>query len=120
MGRTLGRRLHGPNQSDVFRAIPRRWVLKAVSDSLAWHRLNELKSANSVLNACRSWQYTVSGEFPSKAKSAEWAMQQPNCPRIVQQAVAARKSKEDLPVAGVTELYGIVLELNRLKLEAYT
>ena len=119
MGRELGRCLYGPEVSKVFEAIPRCWVLEAMQDSLEWHRSNESRSANSVLNACRIWQYTASGIFSSKLDGAAWAMQQPDCPAIVNGAIVARKTKEELPAAGVTELYELVLGLIRIKIAEY-
>lgn len=118
MGRQLGHCLYGSDKFEVFGAIPRRWVLEALADSLEWHRLNEASSVNSVLNACRSWRYIASGEFSSKSDGAMWAMQQPDCPAVVGPAIAARKTKDNLPAAEVMELYELVIRANRIKLES--
>lgn len=117
IGCKLGRCLYGPDKPEIFGAIPRCWILEAMADSLEWHRLNEASSANSVLNACRSWRYIATGVFCSKADGATWAMQQPGCPAVVGQAVTARQTKEDLPATGVMEPYETVMKINRSKLE---
>ncbi|KAI7151297.1 hypothetical protein KC316_g15299, partial [Hortaea werneckii] len=118
VGRELGRCLYGLDKSEVFGVIPPRMVLDAIVDSLEWHRLNESKSANSVLNACRSWQYIASGKFSSKLDGAVWAMQQPGCSVVVEQAIVARKDDKDLPAAKVMELYNTVMGVIRTKLES--
>ncbi|KAJ4245234.1 hypothetical protein NW762_014104 [Fusarium torreyae] len=117
MGRNLGCCLHGAPVSEAFGAIPRRWILEGISDSLKWHQANEANSANSVLNACRSWQFIDSGEWSSKLKGAQWAMRQQDCPAVVERAIAARKTKDSLPAAEVMTLYDIVSQANRAKLE---
>ncbi|KAI6844226.1 hypothetical protein KC332_g3168 [Hortaea werneckii] len=115
-GRELGRCLYGVDKSEAFGAIPYSWVLEAMAVSLEWHLLNEAKSANSVLNACRSWQYVASGKFASKLDGATWAMQQPDCPAVAEQAIVARKNNTDLPAAQVMELYNTVMGVIRTKL----
>lgn len=116
LGRELGRSLHGPLPTDAFGAIPRRWVLEAIADSLDWHQANELNSANSVLNACRCWRFIVTGEFSSKVDGAKWAMKQQGYPEIISRAIEARKTGDELPVAQVKKLYDIVITANRVKL----
>ncbi|KAM0244023.1 hypothetical protein ACHAP5_006687 [Fusarium lateritium] len=117
MGRQLGRCLHGVSTTEAFGDIPRPWILGAIADSLEWHQANEANSANSVLNACRSWQFIASGEFSSKLNGARWAMQQQNCPAVVKQAIAARKTREKLPPADVQKLYAIITRINQTSLE---
>ncbi|KAL4728071.1 hypothetical protein ACLX1H_004788 [Fusarium chlamydosporum] len=119
MGRQLGRCLHGLSIQEAFTEIPRIWILDAMADSLGWHGMNEPNSANSVLNACRSWQYMVSGEFSSKAKGARWALLQKNCPPVVESAIEARHTGEKLPGGEVLELYQIVLRINREEREKF-
>ncbi|KAH8433131.1 uncharacterized protein LDX57_010765 [Aspergillus melleus] len=113
MGRQLGRSLHGPAATEAFGAIPRRYILEAIANSLEWHQANELNSPNSVLNACRGWRFIMTGEFSSKLDGAKWAMQQPDCPAIVERAVAARKTGGELPAAQVMTLYERVMKANR-------
>jgi hypothetical protein len=113
MGRQLGCCLHGLSIEEAFGEVPRQWILDAMADSLGWHASNELNSANSVLNACRSWQYMVSGVFSSKVDGGRWAMQQEGCPDVVQAALEARKTGEKLPAAEVLKLYEMVIRINR-------
>ncbi|KAF9888988.1 hypothetical protein FE257_008158 [Aspergillus nanangensis] len=116
MGHELGRSLYGPDITDAFGAIPRRWILEAIANSLDWHLANELNSANNVLNACRGWQFIVTGEFASKLEGAKWAMQQHGCPDIVGRAIAARNTGDELPAAQVMTLYNMVITANHAKL----
>ncbi|CAL00261.1 hypothetical protein CBS115989_5764 [Aspergillus niger] len=123
IGRELGRTLrgpdptlHGPDPTDAFGAIPRRWILEAIADSLDWHQANEVNSVNSVLNACRGWRFIVTGEFSSKLDGARWAIQQQGCPDIVRRAIAARRTGDKLPAAEVMTLYDIVVTANRAQL----
>ncbi|PIG89617.1 streptomycin 3''-adenylyltransferase [Aspergillus arachidicola] len=116
MGRELGRTLYGPTTTDAFSAIPRRWILEAIANSLEWHQANELSSANSVLNACRGWRFIVTGEFSSKLDGAKWATQQQGSPDVVRRAISARKTGDKLPVAQIMTLYDIVIAANRAKL----
>jgi hypothetical protein len=117
MGREFGRALFGPDPAEVFAPIPRRWTLEAIADSLEWHRLNELSSANSVLNACRGWRYIATNNFGSKLAGAEWALQKQDAPAVIQHAIEARKTGETLPPAEVVELFEIVLKAVRAALE---
>ncbi|KAH7184494.1 hypothetical protein DER44DRAFT_816950 [Fusarium oxysporum] len=79
--------------------------------------VNKANSANSVLSACRSWQFIASGEFSSKLNGARWAMHQQSYPAVVEQAIAARKAGEELPAAHVQGLYAMVTRVNRASLE---
>jgi hypothetical protein len=117
MGLQLGRCLYGAAVTEAFGAIPRRWVLQGMADSLEWHQANEANSTNSVLNACRSWRYIATGEFCSKLDGANWATKQANCPSIVQRAMAARKTGDKLDAGQVMELYDTVVKANCDKLK---
>ena len=112
MGRQLGRCLHGLPIDEAFGGIARSWILDGMADSLKWHQLNEANSANSVLNACRSWQYMVSGVFSSKVKGGKWALQQEGCPDVVGKALSARNTGNKLSANEVLELYDVVLKVN--------
>ena len=112
MGRQLGRCLHGRPIGKVFGEIPRSWILDGMADSLKWHQMNEANSANSVLNACRSWQYMVTGVFSSKVNGGKWALQQEGCPDVVGKALSARKTGDKLSANEVLKLYDVVLKVN--------
>lgn len=116
MGRETGRSLYGPPPTDTFAAIPVKWTLEAIADSLEWHRANEFSSANSVLNACRGWRFAVTYSFGSKLAGVEWALQQEDCPSVVKDAIAARRTGETLPAADVLYLYDVVAGAVRSKL----
>jgi hypothetical protein len=114
MGRALGQRLFGAEPVDVFGAISRLWQLEAIADSLNWHITHEMTSANNVLNACRGWRYAATGEQGSKRAGAVWALQQPQCPQVVEQAMQQRR-QGGLPLdkTSVSELIEIVLDAVR-------
>ncbi|KAF6767581.1 protein of unknown function DUF4111 [Kalmanozyma brasiliensis GHG001] len=108
LGRQLGRSLFGLLTRDAFAAIPRRWILEAIADSLKWHQANELASPNSVLNACRGWRYAVTGSFSSKVEGADWAMQQAGVPDVIGSAITARGAGGELPADQVSQLYRLI------------
>lgn len=116
MGYDLGRCLYGLEIPQTFDVIPREWILEAISDSLQWHLINECNTPNSILNACRSWHFIETGKFVSKQQGAQWAMQQQSCPSIVQLAVTALHSKQNLPTIQVTEFYEIIMKRNQIHL----
>lgn len=120
MGRETGKTLYGPSPAELFGSIPRLWVLEAISESLDWHQQHELVSPNSVLNAARGWRYIVTGQFGSKQAGAEWAQQQLDCPPVVGQALAARRSGQALDQAEVLKLYEVVTGAVRAALAEQT
>ncbi|WP_293915044.1 aminoglycoside adenylyltransferase domain-containing protein [Deinococcus sp.] len=69
-------------------------------DSLRWHRQHEQASANSVLNACRSWRWAQTGVWGSKRAGLSWVLEQPldqpNVPEVLRQAEHARQTGERL------------------------
>lgn len=48
-----GVRVSGPRPRTIFADVPRRVLLAAMSESMAWHRAHEKATPYSVLNACR-------------------------------------------------------------------
>lgn len=104
MGRVSGQALVGPEPAQVFAPIPRIWQLEAIADSLAWHTTHEFTSVNTLLNACRSWRYAVTGLWGSKSAGAAWAREQPGCPVVVVQAQSHRQRASGLSASAVTEL----------------
>ncbi len=58
--REHGLALHGPPAHELVAPIPRRWLLDALGDGLAWHAANEPALHQSVLNAA------VPGASPSR------------------------------------------------------
>jgi mannose-6-phosphate isomerase-like protein (cupin superfamily) len=96
--RDRGRALAGPPPAEVVGPIPRRWLLEAVGDSLAWHEANEPALQRSVLNACRGWRFAAEGVWSSKAEAAAWAMPRTPDPATVQAALAVRAGDRAHPL----------------------
>ena len=114
MGRQLGRALYGMPPDEVFGAVPRLWTLEAIMDSLAWHQANEVNSANSVLNACRSWHFIETGEFSSKSSGAQWTMRHHGYSDIIGKALAGRKTGDKLDTDQVMALYEAIREAGQV------
>ena len=68
--RDRGRVLAGPPPGELVGPIPRRWLLEALRDSMAWHR--------------------AEGVWSSKNDAGAWAMARTGDPATVEAAVAAR------------------------------
>jgi hypothetical protein len=71
--RDHGRPLAGPPPRELVGPVPRRWLLEAVRDSLAWHEAHEPDLPQAVLNAARGWRFTEEGVWCSKRDAAAWA-----------------------------------------------
>jgi Domain of unknown function (DUF4111) len=85
-----GRPLAGPPPRDLVGPIPRRQVLEALRDSLAWHGAHEPALQQSVLNACRGWRFTEEGVWSSKDHAGAWALGRTDDPATVEAALAIR------------------------------
>jgi hypothetical protein len=88
--REHGLALHGPPAHELVAPIPRRWLLDALGDGLAWHAANEPALHQSVLNAGRAWRFTVEGVWSSKDAAAGWVLARTEDPDLVQAALAIR------------------------------
>jgi hypothetical protein len=75
--RDHGRPLAGPPARDLIGPIPRRRLLEALRDSLAWHGAHEPALQQSVLNASRGWRFAEEGVWSSKDDAGAWAMARP-------------------------------------------
>jgi Domain of unknown function (DUF4111) len=73
IARTHGMRLCGPQPEQLFAPLRRPWLLRALSESLSWHRAYDHAGSNSVPNACRAWKYTAEATWSSKTRAAAWA-----------------------------------------------
>jgi Domain of unknown function (DUF4111) len=73
IARIHGVRLCGPQPERLFSALPRLWILQALSESLVWHRTHDLVGHYSVLNASRAWKYATEDGWSSKTRAAAWA-----------------------------------------------
>ena len=88
--RDHGRPLAGPPARDLVGPIPRRRLLEALRDSLAWHGAHERALQQSVLNACRGWRFTEEGVWSSKDDAGAWALSRTDDPATVRAALAVR------------------------------
>jgi len=88
--RQAGRPLAGPPARDLVGPIPRRRLLEALRDSLAWHGAHEPALQQSVLNACRGWRFTEDGVWSSKDDAGAWALARTDDPATVDAALAIR------------------------------
>jgi hypothetical protein len=92
MARTHARRLLGPPPDVVFGEIPRERVLRALLGSARWHRGNDPRGAQSVLNACRAWRWVEDATWSPKPEAARWARVRTDDPAIIDAAVAVRET----------------------------
>jgi Domain of unknown function (DUF4111) len=88
--RAHGRTLAGPPPGDLVGPVPRRWLLEAVRDSLAWHDAHEPALKQSVLNASRGWRFAEEGVWSSKDDAGAWALARGEDPATVEAALALR------------------------------
>lgn len=95
-----GKTLSGPNPETLFQVPPREWVLNAMREVLEFH-LEKLgdpfwdpKGRNTVLNACRTWRYSVVGSFSSKARGGQWVLEREHWPVVVD-ALGNREVKRE-------------------------
>jgi Domain of unknown function (DUF4111) len=88
--RDRGRPLAGPPPRQLVGPIPRRWLLEAVRDSLAWHQAHEPNLAQAVLNASRGWRFAEEGVWSSKDDAGAWARARSDDPATVEAALARR------------------------------
>jgi Mycothiol maleylpyruvate isomerase N-terminal domain/Domain of unknown function (DUF4111) len=104
--RDHGRTLTGPPPRELVGPIPRRRLLEALRDSLAWHQANEPALHQTVLNASRGWRYAEEGVWSSKDDAAAWARPRTDDPALVEAALAVRHGDrtQDLDPARVREL----------------
>ena len=80
----------GPPAGEVFVDVPRATLLRAMSDSMAWHRLHEKATLYSVLNACRAWRFAEDDVLGSKLEGAAWARTRWSDTHTIDAAVALR------------------------------
>lgn len=80
----------GPQPRSVFVDVPRRTLLAAMSESMAWHRAHEKATLYSVLNACRAWRFAEEDVLGSKLEGATWARARWPDTGVIDAAVALR------------------------------
>lgn len=88
--REHGLALRGPPAHELVAPIPRRWLLDALGDGLAWHAANEPALHQSVLNAGRAWRFAAEGVWSSKDAAAGWVLARTEDPGLIQASLAVR------------------------------
>jgi hypothetical protein len=96
--RDHGRPLAGPPARDLVGPIPRRRLLEALRDSLAWHGAHEPALQQAMLNACRGWRFTEEGVWSSKDDAGAWALDRGDDPASVSAALAVRHGDRSRPL----------------------
>jgi hypothetical protein len=86
--RLHGRAISGPAPHALIGPVPAADVQAALIESLRWHREHEATSANTVLNACRSWRYVADGAWSSKPDAGRWALERGADDVLVRAALA--------------------------------
>jgi Domain of unknown function (DUF4111) len=102
IARQHARRLRGAPAGEVLPALPRALVLRALLDSIAWHREHGEDGADAVANACRAWAWAIDGRWRSKREGAEWARARraPTQPGALEAVVEAELFKRLAEIAG--------------------
>ena len=85
-----GLAISGPPARGIFADVPRRTLLKAMRESMAWHRAHERATLYSVLNACRAWRFAETDVLGSKLEGAAWARDRWPDTGVIDAAVALR------------------------------
>ncbi len=85
-----GLAISGPPARGIFADVPRRTLLKAMRESMAWHRAHERATLYSVLNACRAWRFAETDVLGSKLEGAAWARDRWPDTAVIDAAVALR------------------------------
>lgn len=86
--------ISGPPASTLFAEVPRRTLLAAMFQSMAWHRAHEKGTLYSVLNACRAWRFAEDDVLGSKLEGAAWARSRWTNPDVIEAAVARRHGRD--------------------------
>ena len=80
----------GPPAREVVADVPRAHLLKAMHESMRWHREHEKATLYSVLNACRAWRFADEDALGSKLEGAHWARPRWPMPALIDAAVVLR------------------------------
>jgi hypothetical protein len=73
IARPHGRRLAGLPAQALLPKLPRRLVLHALLDAIAWSRRPAADDGDAALAAARAWAWASDGRWRSKREAAEWA-----------------------------------------------
>ncbi|SCV68906.1 BQ2448_1027 [Microbotryum intermedium] len=90
--------LLGPPAQTVFPLPSRSATLEALLESVKWHRVHELDSPNTIMNAARGVRYAAEGVWCTKKEGIEWAIGryekisgQEAAVRLLEEVLRARK-----------------------------
>ncbi len=83
----------GPPPRTVFADVPRRTLLDAMCESMAWHGVHEKATLYSVLNACRAWRFAEEDVLGSKLEGASWTRARWPETGVIDGAVALRRGR---------------------------
>jgi hypothetical protein len=86
--------INGPPPQTTFVDVPRRTLLDAMCESMAWHRAHEKATLYSVLNACRAWRFAEEDMLGSKLEGAAWARDRWADTGVIDAAVALRRGED--------------------------
>lgn len=106
IARGRSRALLGPPLSELVPEQPRARLAAAALEALDWFAKAEPGAPDTVLNACRSWDWAVTEEWSTKAEAARWARGRAPDPGLVEEALRLRAegAREGLDAARVREL----------------
>jgi predicted nucleotidyltransferase len=82
--------LFGPPLEALAPEPPPERVREAVLASLDWFAADAPDSADTVLNAARSWLWAETGEWATKGEAAAWARSRARDPALIDAALALR------------------------------
>jgi hypothetical protein len=73
IARRHGRSLAGLSPEELLPELPRRLVLRALLDAIAWYGRYAAATDEAALAAARAWAWATDGRWRSKPEAAEWA-----------------------------------------------
>lgn len=94
--RTAGIAVAGPPPDELIGEIGRDQILGYLRSELSW-ALRHADPTYGVLNACRAWQFAVTGELVSKLDGASWATDAGGPKGVIASAVASQTGPADGP-----------------------
>jgi streptomycin 3"-adenylyltransferase len=110
--RAAGLAVRGGPPEALIGEISRADVLTYLDGELAW-AMRSQSEAYAVLNACRAWEYVVSGEIVSKVDGARFAIERGGPQELIRSALARQLGERaDRPPS--TEAGAFVTEIREL------
>lgn len=112
-----GQALLGPPASEVFPAISREKLIRALTGELEWAR-EHASPTYQVLNAARAWQFLESGAIGSKTEGGEWARERVHDASTIDAALKHRRGQSEEPPSSEQArafLEGVLRRLSRAR-----